>query len=570
MFRLYETDGKHRLVYFFTEENAVIASQPTSNRSRQSRRRRLRAVLNMILITSSAASFTTGCQSVGSHVAKVTPTSAQINSTPADEMPSLFQGVVDAPVMTVAFDDEVDVGADEKKSSEKSAAKARREDDDASSLADIMALDSPDQAVADFVQPFSTSNDYYLSEQPAGLTLEAIESIALANNPTIAELVATTQKAAGFKTQVGLRANPTVGYQATQLADRGTDQHTVFISQTIITADKLALNRSVLNEALRAQLMQLEAQKYRIATDIRVAFYDALAAQQRVNLIQEFQSVADTGVELAEQLKEAQEGSQLEVVQAKVQQNEIRLALRQAQVQFDATWRELSALAGNPDMTPVPLQGTLPSAEINLDWPSVASTMIASSPEVRAAHARINQARANISRQEVQPIPNLDVQFAAGVDNSTENGLINLQIGAPIPVFNKNQGNICAARAEYARASRELDRIQNSIKARLAAASRAYDSSLVAVEQYTSDILPNAEEGLKLAELAYKAGETSFVQVLIARRTYFDTNLQFIVSQQQLAQARARVDGFVLTGALDAVVDNSGDDSLRGLTLSQQ
>ena len=574
MFRLYETDEKHRLVYFFTEENAVIASQPTSNRSRQSRRRRLRAVLNMILITSSAASFTTGCQSVGSHVAKVTPTPVQINSTPADEIPSSFQGVVDAPVMTVAFDDEVDVGADEKKSSEKSVAKAKREDDDASSLADIMALDSPNQAVANYVQPFSTSNDYYLSEQPAGLTagltLEAIESIALANNPTIAELVATTQKAAGFKTQVGLRANPIIGYQATQLADRGTDQHIVFISQTIITADKLALNRSVLNEALRAQLMQLEAQKYRIATDIRVAFYDALAAQRRVNLIQEFQSVADTGVELAEQLKEAQEGSQLEVVQAKVQQNEIRLALRQAQVQFDATWRELSALAGNPDMTPVPLQGTLPSAETNLDWPSVASTMIASSPEIQAAQARINQARANICRQEVQPIPNLDVQFAAGVDNATDNGLINLQIGAPIPVFNKNQGNICAARAEYARASRELDRIQNSIKARLAAASRAYDSSLVAVEQYTSDILPNAEEGLKLAELAYKAGETSFVQVLIARRTYFDTNLQFIVSQQQLAQARARVDGFVLTGALDAVVDNSGDDSLRGLTLSQQ
>ena len=93
---------------------------------------------------------------------------------------------------------------------------------------------------------------------------------------------------------------------------------------------------------------------------------------------------------------------------------------------------------------------------------------------------------------------------------------------------------------------------------------------MIAVQQYASDILPNAEEGLKLAELAYKAGETSFVQVLVARRTYFDTNLQYIVSQQQLAQARARVDGFVLTGALDAVVDNSGDDSLRGLTFSQQ
>ena len=148
--------------------------------------------------------------------------------------------------------------------------------------------------------------------------------------------------------------------------------------------------------------------------------------------------------------------------------------------------------------------------------------------------------------------------------------MINFQVGAPIPVFNKNQGNISAARAEYVRASRELERIQNSIKARLAQVSRDYDSSMVAVEQYSKDILPNSEDGLKLAELAYKAGETSFVQVLVARRTYFDTNLQYIVSQQQLAQARARVDGFVLTGALDAVVDNSGDDSLRGLTFSQQ
>ncbi|ELP30045.1 outer membrane efflux protein [Rhodopirellula baltica SWK14] len=475
--------------------------------------------------------------------------------------------------MTVAFDDELYVGADEHKFHEESSERTVREDEDAS-LADIMALESPDQTVAAELQSLPASNDYYLSERSAavtsGLTLEQIESIALANNPTIAELVATTQKAAGFKTQVGLRANPSIGYQATQLADQGTDQHAVFISQTFITADKLALNRSVLNEALRAQLMQLEAQKYRIATDIRVAFYDALAAQLRVNLIRDFQSVADTGVDLAEQLKEAQEGSQLEVVQAKVQQNEIRLALRQAQVQFDAAWRELAALAGTPDMTPVSLQGVLPSMEAKLDWPSVASTMIASSPEVQAAQARINQARANICRQEVQPIPNLDVQFAAGVDNGTDNGLINLQIGAPIPVFNKNQGNIRAARAEYARALQELDRTEKSIKARLAAVSRDYDSSSVAVEQYTSDILPNAEEGLKLAELAYKAGETSFVQVLIARRTYFDTNLQYIVSQQQLAQARARVDGFVLTGALDAVVDNSGDDSLRGLTLSQQ
>jgi len=409
-----------------------------------------------------------------------------------------------------------------------------------------------------------------LQSPPDGLTLEAIESIALANNPTIAALAATTHKAAGFRTQVGLRPNPVLAYNAIQLADEGTDQHTVSVSQTMITGDKLGLNRAVLNEALRAQRMHLEAQKYRIATDIRLTFYEALAGQQRVNRIRDFQAATEAGVDIAEQRRDAKEGSQLEVVQARGQKNEIDLALRQAQVRYDAAWRSLAALAGDPDMTPVPLQGSLPRGEAALDWPSVASAVIAASPEVQAAEAQIKRARGHLCRQQVQPIPNVNWLVASGYDNATNHGMITFQVAAPIPLFNKNQGNISAARAEHLRASRELERVQDSIKARLATVSSDYDSSRFAVEQYAREILPNLKEGLKLTELAYQAGERSFGEVLQARRNYFDANLQYLGSQQQLAQARARVDGLVLSGALNATVDHSGDASLRGLTLSQQ
>lgn len=430
-----------------------------------------------------------------------------------------------------------------------------------SSLEQLMSLEAPGGDGMHFSDPNVASS--------SGMTLEQFESLALANNPTIAELAATTQKAAGFRTQVGLRANPSIGYNGTQIADLGTDQHTVFVSQTIITADKLALNRSVLNEALRAQLLELEAQKYRVATDIQIKFFDALAAQRRMELIQEFQSVSDKGLEFAELRKTAKEGSQLEVVQAKVLTNEIDLQLEQAEVRFQAAWRELAAFAGTPEMAPTYLRGQLPQHESEMDWNSVAATMVSSSPEHQVAQARANEARANIRRQKVQPIPNLDLQLAAGYDNGTDNGLINLQIGAPIPVFNKNQGNISAACAEYARALREVERIENSIKARLASAAGDFDASLAAVNKYASDILPNAQEGLELAEIAYKAGETSYLQVLIAQRSFFDTNLKYVAAQALLGQARARVDGYVLTGALAPILDNSGDDSLRGLTLSQ-
>jgi cobalt-zinc-cadmium efflux system outer membrane protein len=404
----------------------------------------------------------------------------------------------------------------------------------------------------------------------AGMSLSDFESLAFSNNPSIRELAATTQKAAGFRNQVGLKANPIFGYQAMQLADRNTDQHVAFIEQEFVTGSKLELNRRVLNEAVRAQLLELEAQKLRVATDIRVKFYEALAAQRRIHLIGEFQSVTTKAIEVAESRIKAGEGTRIDTLQATVQKNEIDLALQQAEIQFNAAWRGLVALTGTSHMEATTLVGELPQQMEPKEWNYLSSTIVSSSPEYCAAQTRVAQARAALQRHGVQATPNITVQFGAGVDNATNNGMMNLQLGAPIPIFNKNQGNICAAQAEFCRASNAAQRIQKSIEARLADVSRDYDSSLAAVIKYGQEILPNAAESLKLAEQAYEAGETSFVQVLVARRTYFDSNLQFVQAQSQLAQASSKVDGYVLTGGLDAVIDNSGDDSLRGLTFSQQ
>lgn len=402
------------------------------------------------------------------------------------------------------------------------------------------------------------------------MTLQDLESLALANNPTIRELAATTQKASGFRTQVGLRANPTVGYQGVQLADQGTDQHTAFVEQEFVTGGKLELNRRVLNAALRAQLLELEAQKLRVTTDVRTRFYEALAVQKRIALIEEFRSVTDHGLELAELRKQAMEGTQVDVLQARVQRSEVELSLQQAQQTQAAIWRELAALTGAPTLQQTELEGELPQQFEAISWNELTASMVAASPEYSAAQARLNRARANIDRQQVQAIPNITAQLAAGVDNGTDSSLINLQVGAPIPVFNKNQGNIAAAQAEYRRALVETQRIENAIKARLAVVSRDFETASAAVAKYSQEILPSAAESLKLAELAYQAGESSFLQVLVARRTYFDSNLLFVTAQTQLAQSQARIDGFVLSGALDPVTDQSGDDSLRGQTFSQQ
>ncbi|AMV32228.1 Cobalt-zinc-cadmium resistance protein CzcC precursor [Pirellula sp. SH-Sr6A] len=214
--------------------------------------------------------------------------------------------------------------------------------------------------------------------------------------------------------------------------------------------------------------------------------------------------------------------------------------------------------------------GELPETPTTQDWKLIEDGLVATSPEYASAQARIRQASAAVRRQESLPIPNLGVQFGAGVDNGTTSGMMNIQVGAPIPVFNKNQANIAAAKADYCRALQEAQRIDNAVRARLAVAWGEYSRAAEAVNMYLNELLPAAQQTLDLAEAAYRAGEQDFIQLLVTRRTYFDTNLVYIAAKAQLATAQAQIDGYLLTGALNAVIHNSGDDSLRGLTLGQE
>ena len=402
------------------------------------------------------------------------------------------------------------------------------------------------------------------------LTLATLEQLALENNPAIRQASASASKASGFRDQVGRYANPTIAYSGQQLADAGTDQHMMTLSQDIVTGDKLALNQLVLNQSVQAQLWEVEAQRYRVLTDVRTTYYEALAAQRRLALATEFQVVAAKGVRVAESRKDALEGSQPEVLQSEIQLQEVELQQQQAEFALHASWNELTAIIGLPDLAQSGLQGELPTTAEPRDWESVYRQLESESPELRAACSRVARATANLRRQEAQVTPNLQLQLGAGHDLGTNSDFAQLGVGMPVPIFNRNQGNISAAHAEYCRATQDYQRLRMSLKARLARAAQEHDSALVAVQRYEGQILPKAEQSLKLSEQAYTAAQFDFIQVLTARRIYFDSNLRAVDARRQLAQAVTKIDGLLLSGGLSGTIDTSEDDSLRGQALSGQ
>ncbi|MFO1096499.1 MAG: TolC family protein, partial [Planctomycetaceae bacterium] len=350
----------------------------------------------------------------------------------------------------------------------------------------------------------------------AGLTLAALEQLALEHNPAIQEAAAAAQKSVGYRWQVGRYPNPFVGYSGQQLFDAGTDQHLAMIEQDFVTGKKLRLSEQVLDHEVQSQLWEVEAQRYRVLTDIRLRFYEALAAQRRVELADEFHHVTEEGVRVAIKRKEALEGSQPEVLQAEIQLNEIDLLRRRAQIAYEAAWKDLAATAGVPQMSPTPLSGSLDPAEISRDWDATYQSVVGTSPELRAAYARVNRARANLDRQQAQPIPNVGVILQGGYDQGTNSHIVNLQVGVPVPIFNRNRGNIAAAFAEYSQATHDARLSELSLKARRARVAQEFDSAAAGVQRYSEVILLRAQKTLKLSKQAYAVDELNFLRVVIA------------------------------------------------------
>ena len=404
-----------------------------------------------------------------------------------------------------------------------------------------------------------------------GLTLEAVEQLALANNPAIQQANAASARAGGIRTQVGLKPNPSIGYFGEEIGNEGAGGlHGAFVSQTFVRGDKLAWNRQVHGHDVNAMNWQIETQRQRVRTDIRLAFYDALAAQKRLQLARDFRSVAQEGVTVSEERIDALVGTRPDVLQSEIQLNEVDLSIQQAEFELSAALNELAALAGVPDLGTTTLIGDLDVAVNARDAEAEFAQIVAMSPQLAAAQARVDRARANLQRQRVQPIPNVTAQLGAGRDDATGDGFANVQLSIPIPVHNKNQGNIRAAYAEYCAATQNVQRIRQSIRRELALVMREYHIADATVQQYEKSILPKAEETLKLMQEARDAGEFDFLRVLTARRAYFDANMKYVTAMGQLAQANAKIDGLLLTGGLSNVVTYDLGDDLRGQALSGQ
>jgi cobalt-zinc-cadmium efflux system outer membrane protein len=403
-----------------------------------------------------------------------------------------------------------------------------------------------------------------------GFSLDQAEQTAISHNPSIRQADATAQKAMGTRRQIVRYPNPTIGYNADYIGDSGTaGAQGMFLQQTVMFGRKLELNGKVADWEVQMLAWQAEAQRRRVCNDVKQQFYATLGAQRRVKLAEELQAVANAGAIDAQQRFDAiGDLTKVDVVQAQVQAQEVEIIRANAYVQRDAEWRKLASLMGLPTLAYTELGDVLEQTAGPRDIEMARQQLLTMNPALEQARSEVQRASWRIQREQAQPIPNLQLQVIGAHLNPSDSNGVSIQAGLPVPLFNQNDGNVMRAVADHRRACWNVERLELSLQSKLAETYQQYQTSANKVAIYRSQILPQLTDAIELIQ--QNPSTFANLPMIIARRSYFEAQLNELQALVEMRQAEVALDGLLLTGSFNELVDNEMDDTNRWNALSGQ
>lgn len=393
------------------------------------------------------------------------------------------------------------------------------------------------------------------------MQLSEFQQFALATNPTLRQANAFVRQSAAQARQIGLLPNPVIGYRGEEIRGgdfRGGEQGG-FIQQTFVLGGKLGLRRNIYEQQRREDEIGVTEQRYRILSDVGQSFYSALAAQEIVNVRRRLLGIAMDAVETAHQLANVGQADAPDVLQAEVEAEQAKVDYTTAQRNFLQEFRSLAALVGRSDIPVAPLQGDLEHPP-QIDSEQIANQIAQDSPSVKRAQQSVARAEAELKSARRESVP--DLQVNAGAQQSFEplsdfnqkpvgfEGFAT--IGVTIPIFNRNQGNVAAARADIERSQAEISRVQLALRQNTQPLLQAYLSAQVEAERYKNEMIPRASRAYELYLAKYRQMGAAYPQVIVSQRTLFQLQVGYINVLQQLWMSAIALQNYTLSDGLGA------------------
>jgi cobalt-zinc-cadmium efflux system outer membrane protein len=414
------------------------------------------------------------------------------------------------------------------------------------------------------------------SPAPSGaLTLSELERLALQAHPTVRAAQARIDVARSRARQAAAWPNPVVGYSAEEIKTGAGDprgEYGFFVEQNILLGGKLRLNRAVFERAADQADAERALQQQRVVSAVRSAFYRILTADRRVEVHERLAALVSEAVAITAQLFNVGAADKPDFLEAEIEARRLQLDLNAARNQAFALRQHLAAVVGSDEVAARPLAGSLEDALPELERDATLRVFLEQSPQLRAARAELARTEASTAAARRATFPDLFVRGGAAYNR--EHGETTrrpigwegaVEAGVSIPLFNRNRDGVAAGRADQARAAAELQRVELTLRSRLAMTFATYLTALRESESYRTEIIPKAEEAYRLYLARYREMAAAYPQVLIAQRSLLELSARYLERVEEAWQSALDIQGFLAGEGLESPGPASiGDDVERG------
>lgn len=346
-------------------------------------------------------------------------------------------------------------------------------------------------------------------------------------------------------TKIPANRGPASTPSGNALWDRNYDT-TAAIGQLFEIGGKRASRRAVAAAGLRGAEARLADARRVLDLGVLTAYVAVLQASKNVRILHDSVDSLRKEAEIAQRRLNAgdispSDRSQIEVAALRLESEarSAEAAARQARIQ-------LLVLIGesNPtgDWIPADALGSLVE-DLPAEGPLQASGQ---RPDLAAALAGVDRADAQLRLERAQRVPDPTISMQYEHEPPDQPQTLGLAVSLPLPLWNRNRGNIAAAHSARQQAENEVRRTTASIAAEVAAARTAYLAARARREQYATEIAPGSANVRRTVALAYEKGGASLLDLLSAERS--DNEIR-------LATAQATADAVLAAAGLRSALN---------------
>jgi cobalt-zinc-cadmium efflux system outer membrane protein len=389
---------------------------------------------------------------------------------------------------------------------------------------------------------------------PAGvLRLPQAQALALMQNPDLAAFAWEVRAGEARTLQAGLPPNPEVGVEVENVAGSGDFQGvdgaevTVGLSQVIELAGKRRKRTHVAALERDLAAWDYETARLDVLTQVAQAFADVLRVQERLAVDADLVRLAEQIYRIVAERVKAGKVSPLEATRARVALATSRIARQRVQRELTAAKERLAATWGGTRATFERVTGDLETLN-PIPSAAVVAQRIVQNPDIArwaTAMAR-RQAAVTLAEANRTPDPTLGagVRYFNNVDEADAHALL-LAVSVPLPVFDRNQGNILEARYQLARTEVERRAAAVRVQTALAETHAALSEAFSEASTLRDEVLPGAQQAFDAAREGYRQGKFQFLEVLDAQRTLFEARGQYVEALSTYHKAVAALERLI-------------------------